>query len=143
MIATPGTGRRSRGGDTTVFRQNTEREADNLADQRLRPGIVERAFQTGKVTAGNMADFMRQNADDLPGPFGGHQQPAGDENTLTTGHKSVKRPVVDDVKAKIPLFDSSGAQKWRSGKSEWYVRFPHRGFRRPAQGRMPARQTAI
>jgi hypothetical protein len=99
---------------TAVFRQNAQRNSDELPDQGLGPGIVECAFQAGKVSAGDMANFVCHYTDDLGRAFSCHQQPGGNEYALSTRNEGVKCLVIDDVKAEVLLVDSGGAKKWRN-----------------------------
>jgi len=67
----------------------------------------------GQMTAGNMADFVREDADDFAGRIRLHQKAGMDENSLATGDECVEIVVVDDMYAHGSRIEACGFEEWR------------------------------
>ena len=76
---------------------NHRGDAEQLHHERRRFGARDLGSEPGKVTAGDMAALMGDDADHLIGRLGGHQRAGMHEHIVPVDDESVEVGVVDDV----------------------------------------------
>ena len=88
-------------------------DADRHGDECLQRGVVHLGIEARQMTAGDMAGFVRHDADDLVGPVGAHQRAGVHEQILAAGDEGVERRIVDDIDMHRLGIEAGDDEDWR------------------------------
>ena len=75
--------------------------------------VLHRVPRANQVAAGDVADLVREHADDLAGVLGGGQHAARQEKIGAAGDEGVDVGVVDDVQPDRVFAEARSLQQWR------------------------------